>query len=86
MRTTVTLDDDVVAAVKSVARERGISFKAALNAALRAGLRPAGAGGRRYRMPTRNLGLRPGTDLTKALQLAAAMEDEGHLHDLERRK
>ena len=27
----------------------------------------------------------PGTDLTKALQFAAAMEDEGLVHDLERR-
>lgn len=86
MRTTVTLDDDVVAAVKSAARERGISFKAALNGAVRAGLRTTVAGGRRYRMPTKDLGRRSGTDLTKALQLAAAMEDEEHLYELERRK
>ena len=33
MRTTVTLDPDVAAKLKAVARERGISFKQALNTA-----------------------------------------------------
>ncbi len=86
MRTTVTLDDDVAAAVKRVAQERGLSFKEALNAAVRAGLRSAAPNARRYRMPSRRLGLRPDTDLTKALQLAAALEDEALVHDLERRR
>ena len=38
MRTTVTLDSDVAARLKAVARARGISFKQALNSAVRAGL------------------------------------------------
>ena len=38
MRTTVTLDDDVVAALRASARERRTSFKEALNTAVRAGL------------------------------------------------
>ena len=85
MRTTVTLDEDVAAAVKRVAQERGLSFKEALNSAIRAGLRSNPANGRTYRMPSRRLGLRPDTDLTKALQLASGLDDEERVQDLRRR-
>ncbi len=85
MRTTVTLDEDVAAAVKRVAQERGLSFKETLNTAVRAGLRSGPSDGRTYRMPSRDLGLRPDTDLTKALQLAAGLEDEERVQDLRSR-
>jgi len=85
MRTTVTLDEDVAAAVKRVAQERGLSFKEALNTAVRTGLRSGFSKGRTYQMPSRDLGLRPDTDLTKALQLAAGLEDEERVQDLRRR-
>jgi len=39
MRTTVTLDPDVVRLLRDAMRERGISFKEALNEAARIGLR-----------------------------------------------
>ena len=76
MRTTVTLDADLAAKLKAAARQRGISFKQALNQALRAGL------GARRKPPqpptpyTQAMGLRPGVNLDKALQLASAFEDE----------
>jgi hypothetical protein len=79
MRTTVTLDPDVEARLREVARERGVSFKEALNSAVRAG-RMA----REYRTPSRPLGLRPGVSLDKALQMAADLEDAEIAHDLER--
>ena len=82
----MTLDEDVAAALNRVAGERGVSFKEALNAAVRAGLRSVAFPARRYRMPGRPLGLRPGVDLTKALQLASALEDEELVHKLELRK
>ena len=85
MRTTVTLDEDVAAAVKRVAQARGLSFKEALNTAIRAGLRSGTSDSRTYRIPSRNLGLRPDTDLSKALQLAAALDDEERVQDLRRR-
>ncbi len=85
MRTTVTLDDDVVARIKRVAHERGLSFKDAINALLRAGL-GAGAKPKPYRVPSRPLGLRPGFDLDKASQLAAALEDDELIRKLEMRK
>lgn len=50
------------------------------------GLRAGAPSARSYRVPSRHLGLRPGTDLTRALQLAAALEDEELVHDLERRR
>ena len=85
MRTTVTLDPDVAAKVQSLMRERGITFKEAVNQTLRAGFGQK-ARSRPYEVPVHDLGLRPGIDLTKALDLAAALEDEAHMRDLEERK
>ena len=86
MRTTVTLDPDVVEQVKSLARRRNLSFKAALNAAVRAGLASERGGARRYSVPARRMGLRPGIDLTHALRLADSLEDEEIARKLELRK
>jgi hypothetical protein len=86
MRTTVTLDPDVAARLKAIARERGISFKQALNQAVRAGLgagrRPAAS----FKPYTQPMGLRPGLSLDKALGLAAALEDDEILRRLALRK
>jgi hypothetical protein len=83
MRTTVTLDPDVEARLREVARERGVSFKEALNSAVRAGLMAA-RGAREYRTPSRSLGLRAGVNLDKALQVASDLEDAEIVLDLER--
>ena len=83
MRTTVTLDPDVEARLREVARERGVSFKEALNSAVRAGLMAAREA-REYRTPSRSLGLRPGVNLDKALQVAADLEDTEIVHEFER--
>jgi hypothetical protein len=55
-------------------RERGLSFKDAVNEAIRAGLGPSEPSGRRY-TTERKLGP-PRVDVTKALSLAAELEDE----------
>ena len=83
MRTTVTLDPDVEARLREVARERGVSFKEALNSAVRTGLM-ASRGAREYRTPSRSLGLRAGVNLDKALQAASDLEDAEIVLDLER--
>jgi hypothetical protein len=75
MRTTVTLDDDLVALLKQRARERDVPFKRVLNEAVRAGLEGDAPRAKRYRMRTRDLGVRAGIDLTKSLALAAELED-----------
>jgi hypothetical protein len=85
MRTTVTLDPDVAAKLKQVARQRGVSFKEALNASVRSGLRSAESP-QPYRVPTRRLGVKPGVNLDHALRIAAEMEDAETLRKLELRK
>lgn len=85
MRTTITLDPDVAARLRALMRERGLSFKEAVNAVLRRGLAEGEAVSRPFRVEARPLGLRPGLDLDRALALAAALEDEETLRELERR-
>ncbi len=86
MRTTVTLDPDVAARLKAVARERGVPFKVALNDAVRSGLDASAAPTRPYRVPTRPMGLLPGVDLDRALRLAADDEDAEIVRKLHLRK
>ena len=85
MRTTVTLDPDVAVKVRALARERGISFKEAINSVLRSGL-SAPAKSAPYKLPTSRAGLLPGINLDKALQLAAELEDAETIRKLELRK
>lgn len=85
MRTTVTLDDDLVARLREIARERRRPFKSILNETIRSGL-----GGppseTPYRLTPRRMGTRDGVDLTKALQLAAQLEDHELIRKQELRK
>ncbi len=57
MRTTVTLDDDVTAAVDRLRRERSIGVSEAVNELVRAGL-AAGRSPARFRQTSARLGLR----------------------------
>lgn len=76
MRTTVTLDTDVEILVRQAMRERGLSFKQALNLAVRAGLGQAATGPvEAFRQRTFDLG-RARVDLTKALALAGELDDQ----------
>lgn len=69
----MTLEPDVEALVRQAMQERGLSFKQALNDAVRAGL--ASSEPRSYRLKPAHLG-RPEVPLTKALQVAADLEDD----------
>jgi hypothetical protein len=75
MRTTVTLEPDVEALLKRLMRERSLSFKDALNHAVRAGL-AAPPGTAPARTPTFAMGFEPAIPWDKALRLAAELEDE----------
>jgi Ribbon-helix-helix protein, copG family len=57
VRTTVTLDADVAAAVERLRREQGIGLSEAINALIRAGL-AVPAQRRRFRQRSADLGLR----------------------------
>lgn len=74
MRTTITLDPDVVALVQKLMRERDLTFKEAVNSALRAGLT---AKRRRttFRTPTFTMG-RPVVPLDHALRIADDLADD----------
>jgi hypothetical protein len=84
MRTTVTLDPDTDALVRRLMRERSMTFKQAVNAAIRAGVsRPST--GRRARTPTFEMGA-PRVPIDRALRLAADLEDEELIRKLAVRK
>jgi len=87
MRTTVTLDPDVEALLRKSMRERGISFKNALNQAVRLGLGALHAkSSGRFCQKTYRMGFRPEFRWDKALAIAEAMEDEERVRKLELRK
>ena len=69
MRTTVTLDRDVAAAVQQLRREQGLGLSEAVNELIRNGLRVR-AQPRRFRQQTHALGLRTDVmDVAETLEL-----------------
>jgi hypothetical protein len=84
MRTTLTIDDALLRQLRQKALDSGKPFKQVVNDTLRAGLSQAATPRRGpYRCPTFSIGaLDPGVDLTKANQLAAALEDEALIEKL----
>ena len=75
MRTTVTLDPDAEALIRERMRRRGVSFKQALNDAVRESARIAAAEPPVFRTKTAALGTAM-VNLDLALQLAGELEDE----------
>lgn len=89
MRTTLTIDDRIAKALKALAHRSGKPFKRVVNETLQAGLaaREAPPKARPFRVTPVSLGgVVPGIDLTKALRLADALEDEEIARKLELRK
>lgn len=73
MRTTVTLDPDTEQIVRRRMRERGQTFKQALNDVIRNGA--ASAPSETFRTATASMGVSQ-VNLDRALQLAADLEDD----------
>ena len=84
MRTTITLDSDVEILIKKLMRERGMSFKDAVNLAIRSGLAPS-SDDTVFATKTFDLG-KPYVPLEQALQLAGELEDEELLRKTALRK
>jgi hypothetical protein len=80
MRTTVTLDEDTEQIVRARMKAKHVSFKRALNDAIREGsARPEAP----LRTKTYPMG-KPKVDLTKALQLAGELDDERQIEIMRR--
>lgn len=80
MRTTVTLDPDTEQLIRRRMRERGLTFKQAINEAIRQGCQPAGVP---FRTQTASLG-RPTVPLGRAPAIAAELEDDELIASLRR--
>jgi len=81
MRTTITLDEDVAAKLKSLAQRSGRAFRTVVNETLRRGLVQAAAKPPRqpFQLKVRDLGrLRPGLSLDNIGELLDQVE--GPLH------
>jgi hypothetical protein len=89
MRTTLTIDDHIAKALKALAHRSGKPLRRVVNETLHAGLatRRSSAKARPYRItPVALGGVMPGIDLTKALRLADALEDDEIARKIELRK
>ncbi len=83
MKTTLELEDDVAARLKSVAQAIGIPFEKVLNDAVREGLPKVAQNipikAKPFRQKTQNLGIYPHIDYSKTSALLAEMEVEAFL-------
>ena len=78
-RTTLTLDDDVAAGLRSTARSTGRPFRAVVNDALRLGLQARrGAAPARFRVHAADLRLRKGIGLDSISELLDRLEGPSH--------
>ena len=82
MRTTLTIDDDLAAALRKAAHDSGDTFKSVVNTTLRNGLatgeKPLGPRPR-YRVASAPRGFRPGVDPLKLNQLIDELDTEAFL-------
>ncbi len=80
MRTTLTLEDDVLDRARALAHRLHSPFRQVVNEALRAGLEvveePTRV--RPYHTQPRKLGLKPGRSLDNIQELIAQLEGEAH--------
>ena len=82
MRTTLTLDDDLAAALKEQARLLDKPFKQVVNDALRRGMAPAPREDRpRFRIKPHHSGFAPGVDPLRLNQLYDQLEAEDFLRE-----
>ena len=78
MRTTITLDDDVLQKAKAAAAKSRLPFRQVINEALRAGLRATAMAPDvvPYRTKPHKMGLKAGRNLDNIQELLAQIEGE----------
>ena len=77
MRTTLTIDDDVAERLKKLVHRRRISFKEAVNSALRRGLsapQPSRKSAKGFKVNTFRSGFKAGIDPVRLNQLVDELE------------
>lgn len=74
MRTTVTLDADTESLLREAMRQRGQSFKQALNEAVRRGLAGVAGDAAPFVQRTFPMGARPGYELARLSALEAELD------------
>jgi hypothetical protein len=88
MRTTLTIEDQILDELKQEAHRLRRPLKAVVNEALKQGLkqlrRPPVP--KKYRTPVFSMGHPPNVNLDKALAIASALEDEEIMRKLVERK
>lgn len=84
MRTTVRIDPDKDARLRELTEERGISFREALTTLYVEGSLSTFI--QSLSLAAKDLGLRPGVDLVKSLELSAELEDQAIAFKLGLRK
>ena len=80
IRTTVTLDEDVVERLKQEARSRGLPFRQVLNDVIQSGLVAACAPSQAppFRIKPKRMGTRPGINYDNIAALLEIGEGESH--------
>jgi len=81
IRTTVTLDEDVLESARSFSRQRGIPFRQALNELVRRGVQSefqAGAAVRPFRVEPQHMGFRTGLNYDDVSELLEHLEGPSH--------
>ena len=78
MRTTISIDDDVIERARAIAARLRTPFKAVVNEALRAGLDAIEKPARRrpYKTKPHKMGLRSGRNIDNIQELLAQIEGE----------
>ena len=78
MRTTLSIDDDVLEKARATAAKRHLPFRTVINEALRAGLKTLGAPPQAapYRTHAHDLGLKAGRNLDNIQELLSQIEGE----------
>ena len=88
MRTTLTIDDDLMSELKRRAHETGKPLKEVINNVLRTGLKSSRTSAKRgkYTCPEFSMGHLGHYDLDRALDLAEALETEEIIRKIQLRK
>ena len=88
MRTTLNIDDEILASLRDLAHRSGSPFRQVVNDALRKGVYALeNPEAKSYRLSPASLGVvRPDINLEKALRLAEELEDAAIAMKLEPRK